>query len=47
MASPTQCSGQVPFQNTREMGQPSIARRDVVQADALAAVQQITQLPPP
>ena len=39
MASPTQCSGQVPSQGSGEMGQPSTAKRDAGQADALAAVQ--------
>ena len=45
-ACPTKCSGQVPSQGTEEMGQPSIAERDAAQADALAIIQQITQLPP-
>ena len=43
MISPTQCSGQVPSQGTREMGQPSIAKLDAAQPYVLAAVQQITQ----
>ena len=46
-ASPTQCSGQVHSQGTRETCHPSTAGWDAAQADALAAVQQITQLPPP
>ena len=47
VASPTQCSDQVPSQGTRETGQPSTAERNAAQTDALAAVQQITQPPPP
>ena len=47
VASPTQCSGQVSSQGTREMGQPSTAERDAAWADALAVVQYITQPPPP
>ena len=45
--SPTPCfTGQVPSQGTEEMGQPSTAKWDAAQANALAAVQQITQLLP-
>ena len=47
VASPIQLSGQVPSQATGETGLPSTAERDAAQADALAAVQQIPQLPPP
>ena len=47
-ASPTLCSiSQVPLQGTREEGQPSTAKWDAAQADALAAVQQIIQPIPP
>ena len=46
VASPTQCSGWVPSQGTREMSLPSTAERDAAQADALAAVQQIPQPTP-
>ena len=46
VASPSQCSGQVPPEGTVEMGRPSMAERDAAQADALAAVHQITQLAP-
>ena len=45
--SPTPCSDQVPSQCTGEMGQPPIAEQDAAQADALAAVQQITQVTSP
>ena len=47
VASPMQCSGEIPFHGTREMGQPSIAQKDTSQAHALAPVQEITQLLPP
>ena len=46
MASPSQYSSQIPSHGTGEMGQPSMAGRDAAQADALAAVQQMTQPPP-
>ena len=46
MASPTQCSGQVPSQGNIKIGQPSTGKRDAAQEDAMAVVQQITQLPP-
>ena len=46
VAIPAKCSGQVPSQGTGEMGQPSTAERDASQAEALAAVQQITWPPP-
>ena len=45
--SPTQSSGQVPPQGTREKAQPSTANWDAAQPDELAAVQEITQPPPP
>ena len=46
--SPTPCStSQVPPQGTAEVGCPSAAKWDAVPADALAAVQQITQPFPP
>ena len=41
--SPTHFSGQVPPQGTREMGQPSTSKQDGAIADAMPAVQQITQ----
>ena len=47
VVSPTQCLGQKPFHGTEEMEWPSTAKRDAAQADALAAVQQITQPPSP
>ena len=47
VACPTQCSGQVLSQGTREIGWPLKTERDAAQADVLTAVQQITQPPPP
>ena len=44
---PTLWSDQVPPQGIREMGQPSMAKLDAAQADALTAVQWITQPLPP
>ena len=46
VASPTQCANQLPSQGSWEIGQSLTAERGVAEADALAAMQQITQRPP-
>ena len=46
VVDPNLCSGQLPSQGIREVGWSSTAKWDAGQADALTAVQQISQLLP-